>query len=317
MILVTGGAGFIGSNLVLALNALGRSDIVVVDNLTQARKHLNLNVARFADYIAKEDLFARLPTLGPIEAILHQGACSDTTVSDGRYMMQNNYEYSKQLLHAAEALGAKFIYASSAAVYGDGKQGFREEPACEYPLNVYGFSKLAFDNYVRARLASSPVQIVGLRYFNVYGPQERHKARMASVAQHLFDQLQASASMRLFEGSAEIMRDFVHVDDAVAVNLHFLRDARRGIFNCGTGQAHAFLTLAQDMAGAHGTGHVEYMPFPEDLRGKYQRFTQADLTQLRAAGCEHSFTSLRDGVTSYYRTLRDHDGYRRSHSAFL
>ncbi|MET0384486.1 MAG: ADP-glyceromanno-heptose 6-epimerase [Polyangiales bacterium] len=312
MIIVTGGAGFIGSNLVLALNRLGRDDLLIVDNLQNASKHKNLNLARFQDYLPKEELLARLPSLGPIEAILHQGACSNTTESDGRYMMQNNFEYSKQLLAFAEERAIKFIYASSASVYGNGDAGFREEPACEYPLNVYGFSKLVFDNYVRARLRSSPAQIVGLRYFNVYGPQERHKARMASVAMHLFDQLRASRRMQLFEGSDKFQRDFLHVDDAVAVNLFFLQTpSARGIFNCGSGVAGSFLTMAETFGQLYGSGEIDFVPFPSDLDGKYQRFTQADMTQLRAAGCDHAFKSLHDGLDAYFRVLKEHDGYRR------
>lgn len=311
MIIVTGGAGFIGSNLVLALNRLGRQDILVVDNLHKAIKHRNLNCARFLDYVPKEELLGMLPSLDRVEAIFHQGACSDTTESDGRYMMQNNYQFSKQLLHFAEQRGAKLIYASSAAVYGDAENGFREQPACEYPLNVYGFSKLAFDNYVRARVAHSPIQAVGLRYFNVYGPQERHKGRMASVAMHLFDQLVAGQKMRLFEGSADFKRDFLHVDDAVAVNLYFLHNPQRGIFNCGSGTAQSFEDIARNLRELHGSGEIEHIPFPADLAGKYQRFTQADLSQLRAAGCAHSFLSLQEGLTDYYRALRGAGGYRR------
>ena len=311
MIVVTGGAGFIGSNLVLALNRLGKSDILVVDNLQNASKHRNLSAARFSDYLPKEELIARLPSLSPIEAVFHQGACSDTTVSDGRYMMQNNYEFSKQLLHAAEARGARFIYASSAAVYGDGRHGFREDPSCECPLNVYGFSKLAFDNYVRARLEHSPISIVGLRYFNVYGPHERHKGRMASVALHLFDQLQSASNMRLFEGSANFERDFIHVDDAVRANLHFLDNETRGIFNCGTGTAQSFLKLAETLGAMHGKCTIDYVPFPSDLQGKYQAYTRADLTQLRASGYTPNLLTLEQGLADYYRVLRDNDGYYR------
>jgi ADP-L-glycero-D-manno-heptose 6-epimerase len=311
VIILTGGAGFIGSNLVLALNRMGRQDILVVDNLHKAIKHRNLNCARFLDYVPKEELLALLPTLDDVDAIFHQGACSDTTESDGRYMMHNNYQFSKQLLHFALERGVKLIYASTAAVYGDGEQGFREEPACEYPLNVYGFSKLAFDNYVRQRLPQSPIQIVGLRYFNVYGPQERHKGRMASVAMHLYDQLAAGQTMRLFEGSADFKRDFVHVDDVVAVNLFFLHGHKSGIFNCGSGLAQSFEQIALGLRALHGSGEIEPIPFPSDLAGKYQRFTQADLTQLRAAGCTHSFLSLEDGLTDYYRQLRTTAGYRR------
>ncbi|HEX2675100.1 MAG TPA: ADP-glyceromanno-heptose 6-epimerase [Polyangiales bacterium] len=311
MIIVTGGAGFIGSNLVHGLNAAGVTDIVIVDNLTRGEKHLNLNPLRFADYIAKEDFFEAAASLKNVEAVFHQGACSSTTEQNGAYMMKNNYEYSKRMLAFCEERKARLIYASSAAVYGGGNAGFREEEACEYPLNVYGFSKLAFDNYVRRHLPGAKIPIVGLRYFNVYGPQERHKQRMASVAMHLFDQLAANQPMRLFEGSAEFLRDFVHVDDVVKVNLFFLGQNRSGIFNCGSGQARSFVDIAQHLRTLRGSGELSYMPFPEDLANKYQRFTQADLTRLRAAGCDHAFVSLEQGVGSYYRVLDRSGGYLR------
>ena len=311
MIVVTGAAGFIGSNIVRGLNALGRTDIVAVDDLTNGEQHLNLNALRFADVIDRGDLFDALPGIAKIEAVFHQGACSDTTESDGRYMMKNNYEYSKRLLHAAEERGAKFLYASSAAVYGDGKHGFREEPACEYPLNVYGFSKMVFDQHVRRRLGGARSQIVGLRYFNVYGPQERHKGRMASVAMHLHDQLDASGEMRLFEGSDGFLRDFVHVDDAVAVNLFFFGNDKSGIYNCGTGRARSFVDVAACLRERHGNGAVREIPFPADLAGKYQRFTEADLTGLRGAGYDKPFLTLEDGIARYYESLRSTRGYLR------
>ena len=304
MIIVTGGAGFIGSNLVLGLNRIGRSDILVVDDLRLGTKHRNLNRARFLDILGKQELLDELPNLNDVEVIFHQGACADTTESDGRYMMKNNYEYSKRLLHFAAERGIRFLYASSAAVYGSGRQGFREEPACEDPLNIYGFSKLAFDNYVRQRLAEIRTQVVGLRYFNVYGPNEFHKGRMASVALHLFEQLQKGGKMQLFEGSGQFLRDFVHVEDAVAVNLAFMNRPVSGIFNCGTGQARAFTEIASALCARHGRGELEFIPFPADLSGKYQRFTQADLQRLRAAGYEAPFVPLEEGVARYYDALQ-------------
>jgi len=310
MIIVTGGAGFIGSNLILGLNRLGRTDILVVDNLTNPAKHRNLNRARFADIIPKEDLFDAVGLLSDIDLIFHQGACADTTQADGQYMMKNNYDYSKRLLHVAEERGARFIYASSAAVYGSGAAGFREEFSCEDPLNVYGFSKLAFDNYVRQRIDRSTAQIVGLRYFNVYGPHEQHKGRMASVAMHLFGQLNTQARMKLFEGSADFKRDFVHVDDVVAVNQHFMTSDARGIFNCGSGHARAFTDIAATLRKVHGSGEIEHIPFPDDLVGKYQRFTEADLRNLRAAGYSQDFLSLEAGVEAYYAVLRASGGFR-------
>ena len=205
MIIVTGGAGFIGSNLVKGLNQTGEEKILIVDHLSNASKHLNLNRLRYSDYLDKELLLEKLPSLPEPKVIFHQGACSDTTESDGRYMMDNNYEYSKTLLHYAMDRKIPFLYASSASVYGNGTNGFSEIPESEYPLNVYGFSKFSFDNYVRRFLPEAQSQILGLRYFNVYGPQETHKGRMASVAFHLFHQLRNGGSMNLFEGSEEFI----------------------------------------------------------------------------------------------------------------
>ncbi len=311
MIVVTGAAGFIGSNLVRGLNRLGRSDILAVDDLTHGEQHLNLNALQFADFIDKNDLLDALGGVSEIEAIFHHGACSDTTERNGRYMMANNFEYSKRLLRVAEERGAKFIYASSAAVYGDGKNGFREDPACEYPLNVYGFSKMVFDQHVRSRIDSARCQIVGLRYFNVYGPQERHKGRMASVAMHLFDQLEASGEMRLFAGSSEFRRDFIHVDDVVSVNLFFFDRPSRGLFNCGTGVARSFVDIATKLKELHGSGVLHDVPFPADLAGKYQRFTEADMAALRGVGYDKPFLTLEDGVARYYESLRSTRGYLR------
>jgi len=311
VIIVTGAAGFIGSNLVRGLNLLGRTDIAVVDDLTNGEQHLNLNALRFETFLDKGDLFKALPDLPEIEAIFHQGACSDTTERNGRYMMDNNYEYSRRLLRVAEERDAKFIYASSAAVYGDGKSGFREEPACEYPLNVYGFSKMVFDQHVRTRLAGARSQIVGLRYFNVYGPQERHKGRMASVAMHLYDQLEASGEMRLFEGSGGFLRDFIHVDDVVAVNLFFFSNATSGIFNCGTGKARSFVDIATRLRQLHGSGVLREVPFPEDLAGKYQRYTEADMSRLNSAGYVKPFLDLEAGIERYHDVLRSAGGYLR------
>jgi ADP-L-glycero-D-manno-heptose 6-epimerase len=310
MIIVTGGAGFIGSNLVKGLNDQGVDDILVVDNLSNAAKHLNLNGVCIADYMDKGDLLEALESLPKIEAIFHQGACSSTTESDGRYMMKNNYEYSKALLHFATVRNVPFIYASSAAVYGNGDDGFVEERRCEYPLNVYGFSKFAFDDYVRSHRAELRAPVVGLRYFNVYGPQENHKGRMASVAFHLFQQLRRGENMKLFEGSDTFKRDFVHVEDCVAVNLHFLASGASGIYNCGTGQARTFGDIARVLKERIG-GELETIPFPADLVGKYQAFTEASLAGLRAAGYDRPFTSLEDGVTRYCDVLEASGGYLR------
>jgi len=315
MYIVTGGAGFIGSNLVRGLNRRGITDILIVDDLTQGEKHLGLNALDFQDFVDYRDFIER-PTrfvdLAP-EAILHQGACSDTMEHDGRFMLQVNYEYSKRLLEYAVGR-CPFLYASSAAVYGDGSAGFREDPACEYPLNVYGFSKFMFDRWVRDELIDPPTPIVGLRYFNVYGPQENHKGRMASVVFKFHQQIKETGRLEVFEGSDGFLRDFVHVDDAVNVNLHFLdHPDKSGIFNCGTGRAESFLAFAQETAKHYDGAEIVEVPFPEALQGKYQAFTKADLSQLRdAGGYSAEFTSLADGVASYVSVLRSSEGIYRT-----
>mgnify|MGYP001326725604 CR=1 FL=1 len=308
MIVVTGGAGFIGSNILRGLNDAGEKNILVVDNLCNAQKHLNLNRMSFTDYMDKDDFLAKMGKIKNVSAIFHQGACSSTTEEDGKYMMSNNYEYSKTLLNNCLEHKIDFLYASSAAIYGNGDNGFTEQPKSEYPLNVYGFSKFAFDNYVRQILPKAEIQILGLRYFNVYGPQENHKGRMASVAFHLFNQLKDSGKMRLFEGSEEFRRDFIHVADAVKINLHFYQTRSSGIFNAGTGKSRSFTDIARAMQEIHGSGEIEYIPFPEDLHGKYQNFTEADLDNLRQAGYREDFMSLEDGVKQYYDQLFSNDG---------
>ncbi|BBL70243.1 ADP-glyceromanno-heptose 6-epimerase [Methylogaea oryzae] len=308
MIVVTGGAGFIGSNLVKALNERGRRDVLVVDNLKDGRKFRNLVDCDIADYVDKE-VFAAGLRQGDfrhpgIQAVFHQGACSATTEWDGRYMMANNYEYSKQLLHFCAEHDIPFIYASSASVYGGGRV-FGEQRANEAPLNVYGYSKLQFDQYVRLHRPSLRNQVVGLRYFNVYGPRESHKGSMASVAFHMRNQLAESGKVRLFQGcdgygDGEQRRDFVYVDDVVAVNLWFLDNpTANGIFNVGTGRSQPFNDVARAVVAYHGRGEIEYIPFPEHLKGCYQSFTEADLEALRAAGCDVAFKTVEEGVALY------------------
>ena len=308
MIVVTGGAGFIGSNILKGLNEAGEKNILVVDNLSNSQKHLNLNRLSFNDYIDKDDFLLNIGKFTNLKTIFHQGACSSTTEQDGKYMMSNNYEYSKILLNNCLEHKIDFLYASSAAVYGNGGNGFTEESKAEYPMNVYGFSKFAFDNYVRRVLPKAEIQILGLRYYNVYGPQENHKRRMASVAFHLFNQLHDSGKMSLFEGSEEFRRDFIHVEDTVKINLHFYKTKSSGIFNAGTGKSRSFMDIARTMLDIHGNGKIEYIPFPKDLSGKYQKFTEASLDNLRQAGFSEDFFSLEEGIKKYFDQLSSSNG---------
>lgn len=318
---VTGAAGFIGSRLVAALNRAGITKILAVDNLENADKVPNLAGCEIEDYLDKREFLARLEAGqfdGAVEAVLHQGACSDTMATDGRYVMDNNYRYSRALLDWCQEEEVALLYASSASVYGAGAAGFREQRACEAPLNVYGYSKFLFDQHVRRTLPGRAAQIVGLRYFNVYGPNEAHKGRMASVALHAWQQLAAEGKVKLFVGSGgygdgEQRRDFVHVDDVVKVNLHFLEHrGRSGIFNCGTGRAQTFNELAAAVINAaRGTRAsaaelaaqklIEYVPFPPRLAARYQSFTEADLAQLRAAGYDGEFMDVAQGVAAYVK----------------
>lgn len=312
MIVVTGGAGFIGSNLVKRLNDRGEHNIVVVDDLTDGGKFRNLVDCRIRDYWDKQTFIERVQANRdldePPSVVFHQGACTVTTEWDGRYMMQNNFEYSKTLLEYCLAREIRFIYASSAAVYGSGAV-FREEPDCEAPLNPYGYSKLLFDQYVRQRSSTANCQVVGLRYFNAYGDREDHKGTMASMAYHFRRQLLDKGVLRLFEGSdgyahGEQRRDFVYVFDIVSVNLWFLDNPdRSGIFNVGTGRSQSFNELAGAVIGCYGRGSIEYIPFPDKLRGHYQSFTEADITRLRGAGYEASFTDVGEGVADYVSRL--------------
>ncbi|MFP1730262.1 ADP-glyceromanno-heptose 6-epimerase [Lonsdalea quercina] len=306
MIIVTGGAGFIGSNIVKALNDQGYRDILVVDNLKDGTKFVNLADLDIADYIDKEDFIANIVAgddLGDIEAIFHEGACSSTTEWDGKYMMDNNYQYSKEVLHYCLERSIPFLYASSAATYGGRSKDFVEERQFEQPLNVYGYSKFLFDQYVREILPHAGSQVCGFRYFNVYGPREGHKGSMASVAFHLNQQIHQGENPKLFSGSESFKRDFVYVADVAAVNLWFWKQGVSGIFNCGTGRAESFQAVADAVLEYHKTGSVEYIPFPEKLQGRYQSYTQADLTKLRAAGYGKPFHTVAEGVADYMAWL--------------
>jgi ADP-L-glycero-D-manno-heptose 6-epimerase len=311
LIIVTGAAGFIGSNLVKGLNERGRSDVLAVDDLSDGRKFQNLVDCEILDLVDREDFIERVlwrEDLGTVDAVFHQGACSNTMEWDGRFVLRVNYEYSKELFGFCAERGIPFIYASSAAVYG-GSREFRVDPACERPLNVYGYSKLLFDRWLRQRWGELRSQVVGLRYFNVYGPREGHKGEMASVAYKQYLQLAAGERVELFEGSdghadGEQRRDFVWVGDVVDVNLWFLdHPGASGIFNVGTGRAQTFNDVARAVIRHHGRGQIQYVPFPEALRGRYQSFTQADLSELRAAGYERRFLPVEEGVPLYMKWL--------------
>lgn len=312
MIIVTGAAGFIASNLVKALNDSGCDDILAVDDLTQGEKFRNLADCRIADYWDKEAFFDHVQWGGefanPVEQVFHLGACTNTMEWDGKLMMRENYGCSKALLEYCLDRSIPFVYASSAAVYG-GAERFREQPEFEAPLNVYGYSKLLFDQYVRTRLPKSGSPVVGLRYFNVYGPREAHKGAMASVAYHFDRQLVSDGVMRLFAGShgyadGEQRRDFVYVADVVAVNLWLLANRSvSGIFNVGTGRSQTFNEVAHAIAAWHGGGKIEYIPFPDHLEQAYQSCTEADLGALRAAGYQGEFRAVNAGVRAYLDTV--------------
>jgi ADP-L-glycero-D-manno-heptose 6-epimerase len=328
-IVVTGAAGFIGANIVKALNQRGVTEIIAVDNLKKAEKFKNLVDCEIADYLDKHEFIERLQAGdfdGIIEAVFHEGACSDTMETDGAYMMENNFRYSTILLDWCLDQEVQYLYASSAATYG-GSPVFKEDRQFEGPLNVYGYSKFLFDQVVRRRQVEAGrfgSQVVGFRYFNVYGPREQHKGRMASVAFHFFNQYQAEGRVRLFEGAAgygngEQRRDFVFIDDVVKVNFYFLdQGSVSGIFNLGTGRAQPFNDVAVATVNACRTargedplslaqmrdkGVIEYIPFPDALKGKYQSYTEADLNALRGAGYEAPFHDVNSGVALYVEHL--------------
>lgn len=319
MIIVTGGAGFIGSNIVHELNIRGRDDILIVDNLTGEDKYKNLMGLHFIDYQHMDDFLATFNKSDfyglDIDVIFHEGACSDTMEYDVNYMMRTNYEYSKALLNFCVNRQVPLIYASSASVYGDGKKGFRESEECEHALNPYAFSKLMFDRYVRRFMGDARSKIIGLRYFNVFGQQENHKGKMASIFHQFYKRMKLGGKfIKLFRGTdgyadGEQLRDFIYVKDVVKVNLWCMEnDLANGIYNCGTGRANTFNAAAKAMIDAMGFGKIEYTAFPDELRGKYQSYTQADMRKLISAGYPGKFTPLNTAVREYVQFL-ENGGY--------
>ncbi|GAA5161282.1 ADP-glyceromanno-heptose 6-epimerase [Viridibacterium curvum] len=325
--IVTGAAGFIGSNIVAGLNARGITNIIAVDNLSKADKFRNLVDCDIADYIDKHEFIQAIEAGefdGGVEAILHQGACSNTMEHDGNYMMTNNYRYSLSLLDFCADQAVPYLYASSAATYG-ASNVFREERQFEAPLNVYGYSKFLFDQVVRRAMPDIESQVVGFRYFNVYGPREDHKAGAgSSVAFNAFHQFRKEGKVKLFVGcdgygDGGQLRDFVYIEDIVRANLYFLDNPdKSGIFNLGTGRAQSFNDVAVGVVNAcrrHAgetelsltemvqQGLIEYVPFPDILKGKYQSFTQADITKLRSAGYDAPFNDVAKGVAKYCEKL--------------
>ena len=315
----------IGSNIVAALNARGITEILVVDHMKNGHKMRNLADLNIMDYLDREDFIQRIQSghdFGKVDSVFHLGACSSTTEWDGHFIMRNNFEYSKVLLHWCQVVGSQYIYASSASVYGLGENGFREDRACEKPINMYAYSKFQFDQYVRSLEGAFKKQVVGFRYFNVYGPREAHKRSMSSTPFHFNNQILASGACKLFSGTdgyanGEQLRDFVFVEDCVAVNLWFFdHPEKSGIFNLGTGRAQSFNDVARAVLLWHARyrqveARIEYIPFPEHLNGAYQSYTQADILALRNAGYTATFRSVEEGVSIYLDWLNAGDATRR------
>jgi len=314
-IVVTGGAGFIGSNLVAALNQRGETNIIIVDRLGTGEKWKNLRGLRYENLLDKED-FLRLVLSGgapDADAVFHLGACSATTERDADYLLRNNYHYTRNLCEWSLRTGARFITASSAATYGDGNLGYSDDDAVTpylRPLNMYGYSKQMFDEWALAR--DHYRTIVGLKFFNVFGPGEAHKGDMRSVVHKAYHELLAKGHISLFRSAnpnfedGKFMRDFVYVKDAVNVMLFFHeRRDRSGLFNCGTGKAQTWLDLTDAIFAAMGTKPtINWIDMPAHLAGKYQYFTQADTTKLRAAGYDRAATPLNDAVADYVQFLK-------------
>lgn len=308
-ILVTGGAGFIGSCVVRMLNDEGADDIIIVDNIASTEKWKNIENKKFRNYYNKDEFLECLPKIESIEKIVHLGACSSTTERDFDYLWKNNVEYSKRLWEYATEKRIPFIYASSAATYGDGTKGFDDKKNIDVlmPLNGYGYSKQSFDLWTENYAEGTPGQHVGLKFFNVYGPNEYFKGSMASMIFHGFNQIKASGKVKLFKSynplykDGEQLRDFVYVKDICSVIKWLLEHKSvNGIFNVGTGTTGSFRELAENTFTALNLQpNIEYIEMPEGLKEKYQYYTCADMSKLRDAGYNKQFYSLQEGVTDY------------------
>ncbi|PIE90316.1 MAG: ADP-glyceromanno-heptose 6-epimerase [Acidobacteria bacterium] len=308
MILITGAAGFIGSRIACKLNQTGRTDLVLVDQLGCNEKWKNLRELVYEDYLEKEDLFAYLDGPSDIEAVIHMGACSSTTEKNASYLIQNNYRYTRRLAEWCLKHGARFIYASSAATYGDGNNGYGdnlEELNKLQPLNMYGYSKHLFDQVAHQKGWLN--QMVGLKFFNVYGPNEDHKGEMSSVVYKGFHQVEKTGKIVLFKSHREEysdggqLRDFIYVKDVEDVVVHLLKHPEiNGLFNLGTGQARSFEDLATAVFTAMNRQvNIEYIDMPDHLRDRYQYFTQAEMQKLAQTGVETKFRSLEEGIGDY------------------
>jgi len=311
MIVVTGGAGFIGSSIVWRLNQLGEDNIVIVDRLGKTEKWKNLVGLKYADIFHKDDFIDMvLEDVVPfqVEAIIHLGACSSTTQKDADYLLHNNFKYTQALAEYALEKGARFIYASSAATYGDGKKGYLDDEAKLQelqPLNMYGYSKHMFDLWTQKENIAN--EIVGMKYFNVYGPNEFHKDDMRSVIHKAYGQVKETGKVQLFKSykddykDGEQMRDFIYVKDAVDMTLHFLENKNaNGLFNAGTGNARSWVDLVTSLFNAMAVPvNIEFIEMPETLKGKYQYFTEANIDKIRNAGYNKPITSIEDGVKDY------------------
>lgn len=312
MILVTGGSGFIGSNVVEALNKSGEDDILIADELDTSSKWKNLNGKAFADLIDRRELFKRIDDY-PIETVVHLGACTDTTEVNASKMIEANYFFSKELWSYCTNKKVKLIYASSAAVYGDGIGGFSEDRNVQamFPLNLYGFSKLIFDQYA-AKQKKTPPFWAGLRFFNVYGPGEAHKGNMASMVYQMYHQILENGMVKLFKSyrnnypDGGQLRDFIFAEDVAAIICFLLKasNCSSGFYNVGTGESHTFNELAETVFSAcHVPVKIEYIEMPKDLRAKYQYYTKSDISKLRSTGCTIKLNNIQEGVKQYLSSV--------------